>query len=206
MYSPINSLHRMVNISSFYLGGPMPSVKFESRSSNNVSGEGDEQVAGAEAGPSEQQKQEQPDNTATSSKETPHPIQESPTDPEGGAVEGIPPVAENDETKKTKNAVRKEIEDAEKQATDAAYGHEDEDVAGREGRDDMRTFSFPRVTAVPEDESRPSSTPPDIRIINEDGQEQIMSEGLADYEYGDGDGEEIDLNDGDEDSASDSQE
>ncbi|TIB79216.1 hypothetical protein E3Q23_00376 [Wallemia mellicola] len=193
---------KMVNISSFYLGGPMPNVKFESRSSNNVT-DATPEVNGAEAGPSEQpDKPEQPEQPVE--KQDPA-TQEALNDPEGGPIDGIPPAVEDDEeTKQTKNAVRKEIEEAERQATDAAYGHEDEDVAGREGRDDMRTFSFPRVTAVPEEEQRPSSTPPDIRIINEDGQEQIMAEGLADYDYGDR--EEIDLNDDDEESVDSSQE
>lgn len=177
----------------------MPNVKFESRSSNNVT-DATPEVNGAEAGPSDQP--EQPEQSAQKQDPT---TQEALNDPEGGPIDGIPPAVEDDEeTKQTKNAVRKEIEEAEKQATDAAYGHEDEDVAGREGRDDMRTFSFPRVTAVPEEEQRPSSTPPDIRIINEDGQEQIMAEGLADYDYGDG--EEIDLNDDDEESVDSSQE
>lgn len=180
----------------------MPNVKFESRSSNNVT-DATPEVNGAEAGPSEQpDKPEQPEQPVE--KQDPA-TQEALNDPEGGPIDGIPPAVEDDEeTKQTKNAVRKEIEEAERQATDAAYGHEDEDVAGREGRDDMRTFSFPRVTAVPEEEQRPSSTPPDIRIINEDGQEQIMAEGLADYDYGDG--EEIDLNDDDEESVDSSQE
>ncbi|TIA90214.1 hypothetical protein E3P99_01717 [Wallemia hederae] len=206
---------RMVNISSFYLGGPMPNVKFESRSSSNVAGETDGAEAietpQAEAGPSEQKPESKEPSETPQQHDPPQPSEPHPTEPEGGAVQGIPTPPEKDdedeETKRTKDAVRKEIEQAEKEATDAAYGHEDEDRAGREGRDDMRTFSFPRVTAVPENESRPSSTPPDIRIINEDGQEQIMAEGMADFEYGDGDGDEIDLNgDGDDDSASDSQE
>ncbi|TIB02524.1 hypothetical protein E3P96_02118 [Wallemia ichthyophaga] len=223
---------KMVNISSFYLGGPMPNIKFESRSSYNLSQSGnpDHQDRAAEAGtsdqvdnfeqPQSQEIQEQDAEHTKQAEETvedaryttpPRQTQISPTEPEGGAVEGIPTSNEDDQDTKAKNAVRKEIEDAEKQATDAAYGHEDEDVAGREGRDDMRTFSFPRVTAVPENEMRPSSTPPDIRIINEDGQEQVLAEGLTDYGYG----EEIDLNEGEyeherngdgDDSASDSQE
>ena len=126
----------MVNISSFYLGGPMPSVKFESRSTNNVTQSSDdqksEQISATTA--NEELEQQEHENKSHQIVEGP----DTPDEPEGGAVEGIPEIKEGD--KIAKDEVRKEIEQAEREASEAAYGHEAEDVAGREGRDDMKTF------------------------------------------------------------------
>lgn len=65
----------------------------------------------------------------------------------------------------------------------------------------------PRVTAVPEDEVRPTSpTPPQLTITDANGREEVLAEGVGDFDYGNQDGEEIDLNDNDSNSSDDDRE